>query len=88
MPARHSYGPYVKQMRGLIAAGENLATEARFVDMISQQHSKILDIGCGHGSAVTTRRQSGHKAYGSTRRTLLSNLPSTCRTRTGFADSE
>ena len=64
MPARHSYEPYVKKMRGLIAAGKDLATEARFVDMISQRHSKILDIGCGHGSAVTALRQCGHEAYG------------------------
>jgi predicted TPR repeat methyltransferase len=64
MPARHSYEPYVKKMRGLIAAGKDLATEARFVDMISQRHSKILDIGCGHGSSVTALRQRGHEAYG------------------------
>ena len=64
MRADHSYEPYVQKMRGLMAAGKDLATEARFVDMISHRHSKVLDIGCGHGSAVAALRRCGHEAYG------------------------
>lgn len=34
MPALPRYQHYVTKMRGFIAAGKDLATEARFVDMI------------------------------------------------------
>jgi len=64
MPALSRYQHYVTKMRGFISAGRDLATEARFVDMISPRHSKMLDIGCGHGSAVAALRRSGHEAYG------------------------
>ncbi|MBG6108933.1 bifunctional 2-polyprenyl-6-hydroxyphenol methylase/3-demethylubiquinol 3-O-methyltransferase UbiG [Frigoribacterium sp. CG_9.8] len=32
--------------------------------MISCRRSKILDVGCGHGSAVAALRRCGHESYG------------------------
>ncbi len=37
---------------------------ARFVDMLACRGSTILDIGCGHGSAVNGLRARGYAAFG------------------------
>ena len=46
-------------MRRLIAEGADLEAEARFVDMLVGRRSSVLDIGCGHGSAVSGLRAPG-----------------------------
>ena len=42
----------------------DLEVDARFIDMLAPRNSRILDIGCGSGSAVNALRRSGHQAYG------------------------
>ena len=55
---------YAQKMRRLAESGMDLEVDARFVDMLTVRKSRILDIGCGIGSAVNALRQSGHQAYG------------------------
>lgn len=51
-------------MRQHIADGTDLEVDARFVDMLAPRGSTVLDIGCGHGSAVNGLRARGHAAFG------------------------
>ncbi|MBC7725977.1 MAG: class I SAM-dependent methyltransferase [Burkholderiaceae bacterium] len=51
-------------MRRHITDGTDLAVEARFVDAIAPRGAVVLDIGCGHGSAVAALRSRGHRAFG------------------------
>jgi SAM-dependent methyltransferase len=51
-------------MRHLAASGYDLEVDARFVDMLSPRKARILDLGCGIGSAVGALRNRGHIAYG------------------------
>ena len=55
---------YAAKMQQHIADGTDLEVEARFVDMIARRGSTLLDIGCGHGSAVNSLRGRGHAAFG------------------------
>ncbi|MCC9204995.1 class I SAM-dependent methyltransferase [Arthrobacter sp. zg-Y769] len=55
---------YAKKMRQLVDQGMDLEVDARFIDMLAPRNSRILDIGCGIGSAVSALRRSGHQAYG------------------------
>lgn len=55
---------YSDKMRLLEGKGADLAVDARFLDMLAPRNSRILDIGCGIGSAVNALRRSGHIAYG------------------------
>lgn len=55
---------YADKMRLLAGKGADLGVDARFIDMLAPRGSRILDIGCGIGSAVNALRLSGHKAYG------------------------
>ncbi|MHA7272633.1 methyltransferase domain-containing protein [Arthrobacter sp. TMT4-20] len=55
---------YADKMRQLVGKGADLEVDARFIDMLAPRNSRILDIGCGIGSAVNALRQSGHEAYG------------------------
>jgi len=55
---------YAAKMRQHIAYGTDLQVDARFVDMLARRGSTVLDIGCGHGSAVSGLRARGHDAYG------------------------
>lgn len=58
------YVKYAAKMRQHIAGGTDLEVDARFVDMLARRGSTVLDIGCGHGSAVNGLRARGHAAYG------------------------
>ncbi|GAB3544104.1 class I SAM-dependent methyltransferase [Arthrobacter tumbae] len=58
------YDAYASKMRRLALAGTDLEVDARFLDMLAPRGSRILDIGCGIGSAVNALRQRGHEAYG------------------------
>ncbi|MCQ1956473.1 class I SAM-dependent methyltransferase [Arthrobacter sp. zg-Y826] len=55
---------YAKKMLRLVEIGTDLEVDARFIDMLAPRNSRILDVGCGIGSAVNALRQSGHHAYG------------------------
>lgn len=58
------YAAYAAKMRGLAVSGCDLEVDARFVDMLSPRGARILDLGCGIGSAVGALRGRGHLAYG------------------------
>ncbi len=64
MQIRPEYGQYASMMRQHVATGTDLEVDARFVDMLVARHAAILDVGCGHGSAVNALRRSGHLAFG------------------------
>lgn len=55
---------YAAKMRQHIVDGTDLEVDARFVDMLARRGSTVLDIGCGHGSAVSGLRARGHVAFG------------------------
>ncbi len=55
---------YAAKMRHLAVSGCDLEVDARFVDMLSPRGARILDLGCGIGSAVGALRNRGHIAYG------------------------
>ncbi|UWX95907.1 class I SAM-dependent methyltransferase [Arthrobacter zhaoxinii] len=55
---------YAEKMRRLVEKGMDFEVDARFVDMLAPRNSRILDIGCGIGSAVSALRRSGHQVYG------------------------
>ncbi|WP_241977254.1 methyltransferase domain-containing protein [Cryobacterium sp. Sr8] len=55
---------YAAKMRQHIIDGTDLEVDARFVDMLARRGSTELDIGCGHGSAVSGLRARGHAAFG------------------------
>ena len=64
MTTNAEYAGYADKMRRLIAEGADLEAEARFVDMLVGRRSSVLDIGCGHGSALSGLRARGHSAFG------------------------
>ena len=64
MQVRPDYEQYASMMRQYLATGTDLETDARFVDMLVARHAEILDVGCGHGSAVNALRRGGHLAFG------------------------
>ena len=58
------FDSYAGKMRRLVENGTDLEVDARFVNMLARRNSRILDIGCGIGSAVSALRRSGHQAFG------------------------
>ena len=64
MIPRADLDAYAQKMRRLTDNGIDLEVDARFIDMLAARKSRILDIGCGIGSAVNALRHSGHQAYG------------------------
>lgn len=64
MSISSNYASYAVKMRGMVAAGVDLEVDARFIDMLVGRRARVLDIGCGIGSAVNALRQRGHDAYG------------------------
>ncbi len=58
------YEAYAQMMRRLAVSGADLEVDARFVDMLCPRNSRVLDLGCGIGSAVNALRRCGHEAYG------------------------
>ncbi|MGP5195754.1 class I SAM-dependent methyltransferase [Arthrobacter rhombi] len=58
------YRSYAAKMRRLVLSGVDMEVEARFVDMISRRGARILDVGCGIGTAVAALRTRGHAAHG------------------------
>lgn len=64
MNGRPNYGNYATKMKHHVLSGTDLEVDVRFVDMLSRRSARILDIGCGIGSAVNGLRSSGHEAFG------------------------
>lgn len=59
-----NYPAYAAKMRALVAKGVDLEVDARFVDMLLGRRARVLDVGCGIGTAVGALRQRGHEAFG------------------------
>lgn len=55
---------YAAKMRDHVESGTDLEVDVRFIDMLADRHSRILDVGCGIGNAVNGLRIRGHDAYG------------------------
>lgn len=64
MEVSSNYTSYAAKMRGLVTSGVNLEADARFIDMLVQPQARLLDIGCGIGTAVNALRHRNHQAYG------------------------
>lgn len=60
----HIADKYVSKMRNLALSNVDLEVDARFIDMLVPRGARVLDLGCGIGSAVKALRQRGHEAYG------------------------
>ena len=55
---------YVERFRAMVAAGDDLAGEARFVDAMVARGAHILDAGCGPGRVGSALAQVGHDVVG------------------------
>jgi len=55
---------YVERFRSMAAAGDDLAGEARFVDVMAPRGARILDAGCGPGRVGSALGQAGHDIVG------------------------
>ena len=55
---------YVERFRSMVAAGDDLAGEARFVDAMVARGARILDAGCGPGRVGSALARAGHQVIG------------------------
>lgn len=55
---------YVERFRSMMAAGDDLAGEARLVDAIAPRTARILDAGCGPGRVGAFLAALGHEVVG------------------------
>jgi SAM-dependent methyltransferase len=55
---------YVERFRSMVAAGDDLAGEARFVDAMVPRQARILDAGCGPGRVGSALARVGHEVVG------------------------
>lgn len=55
---------YVERFRAMVAAGDDLAGEARFVDAMVARGARILDAGCGPGRVGSALALAGHDVVG------------------------
>jgi SAM-dependent methyltransferase len=55
---------YVERFRSMVAAGDDLAGEARFVDAMVARGARILDAGCGPGRVGSALARAGHQVVG------------------------
>lgn len=55
---------YVERFRSMVAAGDDLAGEARFVDAMVARSARILDAGCGPGRVGSALAALGHDVVG------------------------
>lgn len=55
---------YVERFRAMVAAGDDLAGEARFVDAMVARGARVLDAGCGPGRVGSALAQVGHDVVG------------------------
>ena len=55
---------YVERFRSMVAAGDDLGGEARFVDAMVARGSRVLDAGCGPGRVGSHLARVGHAVVG------------------------
>lgn len=55
---------FVQRFRDMIAAGKDIAGEARFVDALVPRGARILDAGCGSGRTGGPLAERGHTVVG------------------------
>lgn len=55
---------YIERFRSMVAAGDDLAGEARFVDAMAPRQARILDAGCGPGRVGSALGRLGHHVVG------------------------
>jgi SAM-dependent methyltransferase len=55
---------YVERFRSMLAAGDDLAGEARFIDAMLGRQSRVLDAGCGPGRVGSHLARVGHDVVG------------------------
>lgn len=55
---------YIERFRDKAAAGEDLAGEARLVDVLAPRGARILDAGCGPGRVGGALFRLGHEVVG------------------------
>lgn len=55
---------YVERFRKMVAEGDDLAGEARFIDAMAARASRILDAGCGPGRVGAILAELGHEVVG------------------------
>lgn len=55
---------YIERFRKMVAAGDDLAGEVRFVDTMAPRSSRILDAGCGPGRVGSLLAEVGHEVVG------------------------
>ena len=55
---------YAAKMREHVERGTDFEVDVRFIDMLVDRNSRILDVGSGIGNAVNGLRARGHDAYG------------------------
>ena len=55
---------YVERFRSMVAAGDDLGGEARFVDAMVPRRARVLDAGCGPGRVGGHLARAGHEVVG------------------------
>ena len=55
---------YVERFRSMVAAGDDLGGEARFIDAMVGRRSRVLDAGCGPGRVGSHLARVGHEVVG------------------------
>jgi len=55
---------YIERFRTMVADGDDLGGEARFVDAMSPREARILDAGCGPGRVGAMLADLGHDVTG------------------------
>ena len=55
---------YVERFRSMVAAGDDLGGEARFVDAMVPRGARVLDAGCGPGRVGGHLARAGHEVVG------------------------
>jgi SAM-dependent methyltransferase len=55
---------FVQRFRDKVAAGEDIAGEARLIDAMAPRRARVLDAGCGTGRVGGELAQRGHNVIG------------------------
>lgn len=55
---------YVERFRSMVAAGDDLGGEARFIDAMLPRRARVLDAGCGPGRVGSHLARAGHDVVG------------------------
>ncbi len=62
--AGEQWREYVDRFQAMIDDGTDLGGEARFIDMMSDRNSAVLDAGCGAGRVAAIVAAAGHRSVG------------------------